>query len=159
MDDLKKILEINPVMITSMATAFIGVCGALGVKELLSKAYDRYCKKDDEKEVDHKHIQEIAMKIDEIIKRIDDIERKNDEFTLNDMLMFEDRIISIQTKAIKYKCVTRECVPRYHSLIRRYRKLSEMTNSPINTEIEFNDTLIQNLINDGNVIDSWKNQG
>lgn len=159
MEDLKRVLEINPVMITSIATAFIGVCGALGVKELLSKAYDRYCKKDDEKDVDHKQIQEITVKIDEILKRIEDIERKNDELTLNDLLMFEDRIISIQNTAIKYKCVTRECVPRYQSLIRRYRKLSEMTNYPINAEIEFNDTLIQNFINDGHVIDSWKKQG
>lgn len=153
--DLKQILGIDPVLITGITTAFIGVCGALGVKELIAKIYDRYCKKEDEKDSDHKQLQEMVIKIDEIIARLDTIERKNAEFCVNDMLIIEDRLVWMQHKAIEYGVVSRECVPRYQVLLRRYHELNDMTNVPINEEIEFNDKLIQNMIDDGNVVDSW----
>lgn len=156
MNEIKEFLETNPVMITSILSSVVGLCGALGIKELLSKAYDRYCKKDDEKDSDHKQVQEIVVKMDEIISRLDEMERKNIEFTTNDMLILEDRLVWMQHKAIERGQVTRECVPRYQLLLKRYHDLNKMTDVGLNEEIEFNHKLIQGMINEGKVAENWK---
>lgn len=154
--ELKSVLGIDPVLVTGVATAFIGVCGALGVKELLAKMYDRYCKKEDEKDSDHKELLEMKASIDEIIRRLDEMERKNDEFTTNDMLLLEDRLLWMQRKAIQCGMVSRGCMPRYKVLLKRYKDLNAKTDIDLNEEIAFNDVQINKLISDGNVVDTWE---
>lgn len=154
--DLKSLLGIDPVLVSGVATAFIGVCGALGVKELLAKAYDRYCKKEDEKDSDHKDIQKMQESIDEILRRLDDIEKQNSEFTTNDMMLIEDRLLWMQRKAIDVQKVSRGCMPRYKALLKRYRELNDKTDIDLNEEVDFNDIQINKLIADGKVVDTWE---
>ena len=154
--DIKNILEINPVLINSVLGSVAGLCSVLGLKELIAKIYDRYCKKEDEKESDHKKLEEMKESIDEIIRRLDEMERKNDEFTTNDMLLIEDRLLWMQRKAINVQKVSRGCMPRYKVLLKRYKELNEKTEIDINEEILFNDVQIDKLIADGHVVDTWE---
>lgn len=154
--DIKEFLQTNPVFVTSIVSSVIGLCGALGIKELIAKIYDRYCKKEDEKDSDHKKLEEMKESIDEIIRRLDEMERKNDEFTTNDMLLIEDRLLWMQRKAINVQKVSRGCMPRYKVLLKRYKELNEKTEIDINEEILFNDVQIDKLIADGHVVDTWE---
>lgn len=45
----KELMETNPVLLVQGAAAFAGVCTALGLRELLNKAIERYWHKEDEK--------------------------------------------------------------------------------------------------------------
>lgn len=152
----KELMETNPVLLVQGAAAFAGVCTALGLRELLSKAIERYWHKADEKDTDHQRLEEMIVKIDEIIARLDDMDRKNEEFNTNDMLLIEDRLLWMQRKAIQNEKVSRRCMPRYNVLLKRYRELNERTDIPLNEEVMFNDEIIQSYISEGKIVATWE---
>lgn len=153
--DLEKVLGINPVLLTGIATSFIGICGALGVKELLSKMYDRYCKKSDEEDSDHKQLQLVLEKIDAILDRLDAMEQASKEGLDNDILIIEHNILFLQRKAIKFGKVSKGCMPRYRMLFKRYKSLLEKSNLDINEEAETNHEIVEKMFHDGLVVDSF----
>lgn len=159
---IKEFLETNPVLVTSIATSFIGICGALGIKELLMAAYNRWCKKADEKDADHNALLDIAQKLDEINNRLDDIDKRLDAMDLadkesldNDILILEHNILFLQRKAIKYGKVSKGCMPRYRMLFKRYKSLLEKSNIEINEETETNHEIVERMFRDGEVVDSF----
>lgn len=154
--EIKDILGINPVLLTSIATSFVAVCGALGVKELLSKAYERYCKKEDEADTDHKQLLAMQESIDEILARLDKMEDRDHESMVNDMLIIEDRLLWMQRKAIQVHKVSRKCMPRYQILYKRYLELNNKSDIDLNEEILFNDKVITNMINEGHIVETWE---
>lgn len=152
---VKELLETNPVLITGVATSFIGLCGALGIKELLMAAYNRWCKKEDEKDSDHKVLIEIVQRLDNIEKRLDDMEANDKEGLENDILILEHNILWLQRKAIQYNKVSKGCMPRYRMLFKRYKYLTEKSSLNINEEAETNNEIVEKMFHDGLVVDSF----
>lgn len=151
----KEILETNPVLLVQGATAFVGVCGALGVKELLKMAYERYCKKADEEDSDHKLIMEMKQTLDDIQEQLKGMEENDKESLANDILMLEHNILFLQRKAITYGKVSRGCLPRYRLLYKRYTILIERAKFEINEEAETNNEIVEKMFRDGLVVDNF----
>lgn len=147
----KEIMEINPVFITGIGATLIG----LGGRDLLISMYNRYCKKEDEKETDHKQIQNIAEKIDCILERLEMMEQADKEGLDNDILILEHNILFLQRKAIKFGKVSKGCMPRYRMLFKRYKALLEKSNLDINEEAETNNEIVERMFHDGEVVDSF----
>lgn len=152
---IKEIMEINPVLYTQVVGGFIGVCGALGIRELLAKAYDRWCAKSDEEDADHKMLMEIVEKLDNIEKRLEKIEANDQEGLENDILIMEHNILFLQRKAITYGKVSKGCMPRYRMLFKRYKALTEKSKLDINEEAETNNEIVEKMFHEGNVVDSF----
>ena len=152
---IKEFMEINPILVTSLGGTFVAVCGALGVREILKAAYERYCKKADEKDSDHKDIEELKMLVNQILERLDDIASKDEQFMDNDMLLLEDRILFMQRKAIQVGKVSKSCMPRYHLLYKRYLALNEESKLDINDEIELNNKMIEKMFEEGKVVENF----
>lgn len=152
---ISELLNINPVLITGIATSFIGICGALGIKELLSKMYDRYCKKADEEDVDHLLLMEVKASLDAIQAKLDIMDKADKESLDNDILILEHNILFLQRKAIKYGKVSKGCMPRYRMLFKRYKSLLEKSNLEINEEAETNNEIVEKMFHDGLVVDSF----
>lgn len=152
---IKEILEINPVLYTQIVGGIIGVCGALGIKELLAKAYDRWCAKSDEEDADHKMLMEIVEKLDNIEKRLQQMEANDQEGLENDILIMEHNILFLQRKAITYGKVSKGCMPRYRMLFKRYKALTEKSKLDINEEAETNNEIVEKMFHEGNVVDSF----
>lgn len=152
---VKELMEINPVMITGIATAFIGVCGALGVKELLKAAYDRYCKKADEEDEDHRLLMDMKLTLDAIQAKLEGMDQADQESLDNDILILEHNILFLQRKAIKYGKVSKGCMPRYRMLFKRYKSLLEKSKLDINEEAETNNEIVEKMFHDGDVVDSF----
>lgn len=152
---IKELLEINPVLYTQIVGGIIGVCGALGIKELLAKAYDRWCAKSDEEDADHKMLMEIVEKLDNIEKRLVQIEANDQEGLENDILILEHNILFLQRKAITYGKVSKGCMPRYRMLFKRYKVLTDKSNLEINEEVETNNEIVEKMFHEGNVVDSF----
>ena len=152
---IKEILEINPVLYTQIVGGIIGVCGALGIKELLAKAYDRWCAKSDEEDADHKMLMEIVEKLDNIEKRLQQIEANDQEGLENDILIMEHNILFLQRKAITYGKVSKGCMPRYRMLFKRYNVLTEKSKLDINEEVETNNEIVESMFHEGKVVDSF----
>lgn len=152
---ISELLNINPVLITGIATSFIGICGALGIKELLSKMYDRYCKKADEEDVDHLLLMEVKASLDAIQAKLDVMDKADKESLDNDILILEHNILFLQRKAIKYGKVSKGCMPRYRMLFKRYKSLLEKSNLEINEEAETNNEIVEKMFHDGLVVDSF----
>ena len=152
---VKEILGIDPVLLTGIGTTFVAVCGALGAKDLLRAAYERYCKKEDEKDSDHKELEKLSEQMEDIIARLDEMSQKDAEFMDNDMLLLEDRILFMQRKAIQVGKVSKACMPRYNVLHKRYLALNEKSQLEPNDEIEFNHKLVLKMFEDGKVMDNF----
>lgn len=152
---IKEILEINPVLLTQGVAAFVAVCGALGVKELLKMAYERWCKKADEEDTDHKLLMEMQKTLEEIQVKLDAMEEADKEGRDNDMLMLEHNILFLQRKAIKFGKVSKGCMPRYRMLFKRYKMLNEKSNLEVNEEAETNNEIVEKMFHDGEVVDSF----
>lgn len=152
---ISELLNINPVLITGIATSFIGICGALGIKELLSKMYDRYCKKADEEDVDHLLLMEVKASLDAIQTKLDIMDKADKESLDNDILILEHNILFLQRKAIRYGKVSKGCMPRYRMLFKRYKSLLEKSNLEINEEAETNNEIVEKMFHDGLVVDSF----
>ena len=153
--NIKDILEINPVLLTQGVAAFVAVCGALGVKELLKMAYERWCKKADEEDTDHKVLMEIVQRLDNIEKRLDDMEANDKEGLENDIVILEHDILFMQHKAIAFQKVSKDCMPQYRRMYRRYKTLIEKSSLELNEEAETNNEMVEKLFHDGQVVDSF----
>lgn len=152
---IKELLETNPVLLTGVATSFIGICGALGIKELLMAAYNRYCKKADEKDTDHKVLMEIVQRLDNIEKRLDDMDANDREGLENDIVILEHDILFMQHKAIAFGKVSKDCMPQYRRMYRRYKILVQKSSLEVNEEAETNNEIVEKLFHDGKVVDSF----
>jgi len=152
---IKEILEMNPVLITTLGATFVSVCGALGVKELLKAAWDRWCRKEDEKDSDHKQLEELSALVTQILDRLDAMAKKDEQFMDNDMLLLEDRILFMQRKAIQVGKVSKSCMPRYHLLYKRYLTLNKESELDINEEIELNNRMIEKMFEEGKVVENF----
>lgn len=153
--NLKEILEINPVLYTQIVGGIIGVCGALGVKELLAKAYDRWCAKSDEEDTDHKMLMEIVEKLDKIEERLVQIEANDQEGLENDIIILEHEIFFMQQKAIAFQRVSKDCMPQYRRLYRRYKTLLQKADMPENEEVETNNEIVERMFHDGQVVENF----
>jgi len=149
--NIQEILGINPVLLTSIATSFVAVCGALGIKELLSKIYDRYCSKQDEEDSDHKHLVQLELDVSRILEKLEEMEKHDKESRDNDMLLLEHDILFLQRKAIQFDKVSKSCMPRYMKLYNRYRELNLNSDYALEEEIEVNHKIIEKLLLDGKV--------
>ena len=98
--DIKSILEINPVLLVTLI-------GALGLKDILWEWIKRRWLKNDEKENDHKLVEEMntefkkmqkqVSEILEIQKQIQDNAKRSDE---NDLMLIGRQILDLQNRAI-----------------------------------------------------------
>ena len=157
--ELKEIMEMNPVLITGIATSFIGVCGALGVKDLLSKAIDRWWKKADEKDTDHAKLEELAEKVDKIIAQLQIMEANDRVGMRNDLIILETDLAEMQNRAIVKGKVSNTCMPRYLKNYDLYIKLAEETDGyDASEEVKLNHQLILKMVKDGHVahnVEEW----
>lgn len=153
--NIKEILEINPVLLTQGVAAFVAVCGALGVKELLKMAYERWCKKADEEDSDHKLLLEMKDALDSIQEHLKAMDAADKESLENDILILEHNILFLQRKAITYGKVSKGCMPRYRMLYKRYKSLVDKSNLDINEEAETNNEIVERMFRDGHVVDSF----
>lgn len=153
--NIKEILEINPVLLTQGVGAFVAVCGALGIKELLKMAYERWCKKADEEDSDHKLLLEIKESQDGIKEQLKSMEAADKESLENDILILEHNILFLQRKAITYGKVSKGCMPRYRMLFKRYKALVDKSNIETNEEAETNNEIVEKMFHDGHVVDSF----
>lgn len=153
--NIKEILETNPVLLVQGATAFVAVCGALGVKEILKAAYDRWCKKSDEEDSDHKLLMEMKQTLDNIQTQLKTMEIADQQGLENDILLLEHNILFLQRKAIQFNKVSKGCLPRYRMLFRRYKLLAEKAGMDINEEAETNNEIVEKMFREGQVVGSF----
>lgn len=152
---IKEILEMNPVLVTGIATSFVGVVGALGLKELLAKAVERYWHKADQKETDHEQLLELAEKVDKIIEKLEVMEAHDRQGARNDLILLETNLCQMQNRAIVKGKVSATCMPRYLRDYELYIKLAEETEGySASEEIRINHKRIQKLVEDGFIADS-----
>lgn len=161
---LKEIMEMNPVLITGVATSFVGVCGALGAKDLLAKIYERYCKKEDEKDADHQKLDALTNEVGEIGKALAEISATLKEMKANDIKGFkndlklqEKNLIDMQNRAIAKDKVSNECMPTYLDAFNDYCKLAEeIEGYEISQSVLHKHQRVLKLVEDGKVVDSLK---
>lgn len=155
---LKEILEINPLLITSIGATLIG----LGGRDLLISMYNRYCKKADEKDEDHKKVEELEAKFDEMSEKMDKIletlqtMKENDvKGFKDDLKLFECELANMQNRALVHHKVSNSCMPRYMELYSDYCKLADETEGcKASAEITLNHKRILKLVEDGHVVDT-----
>jgi len=151
----KEILETNPVLLVQGTTAFVAVCGALGAKELIASAVNRWWKKADEKDTDHKKIEELSEKVDMIIEKLETIQEHDKQGMRNDLIILETELAQLQNRAIIKGKVSSSCMPRYMRNYDVYIKLAEETEGyEASEEIKLNHQRILLLVKEGKVADS-----
>ena len=151
----KEMLETNPILLTQIIGSIVALCGALGVKELLKMFYERWCKKADEEDTDHKLLMEMKEALDKIQEQLGKMQEADDEGMNNDILILEHNILFLQRKAITYGKVSKGCMPRYRMLFKRYKTLIEKSNLDLNEEVETNNEIVEKMFHDGSVVDSF----
>lgn len=153
--NIKEIMETNPVLVTGITTSFVGVVSALGLKELLAKAVERWWKKADEKETDHEQLLELAEKVDRIIAKLEAMEAHDRQGARNDLILLETNLAEMQNRAIVKGKVSATCMPRYLRDYELYIKLAESTESyDTSEEIRLNHKRILKFVEDGCVADN-----
>lgn len=152
---IKEFMEMNPVLITGIATSFCGVVGALGLKELLAKAVERYWNKSDQKDNDHEQLMELAEKVDKIIEKLERMEAHDKQGMTNDLLILETNLAEMQNRAIIKGKVSSTCMPRYLRDFNLYIKLAEETEGyEASEEVKLNHKRILHLVDEGHVVDN-----
>ena len=160
--NIKEFLEINPVFLTQIGGTFVAVCGALGLGKLLEKFVDRCWKKADEKDEDHKKVEELEAKFNELSEKMDKIldtlETMKDNDTKgfkDDLKLFECELANMQNRALVKHKVSNSCMPRYMELYSDYCKLADETEGcKASAEITLNHKRILKLVEDGHVVDT-----
>ena len=152
---LKEIMETNPVLVTGIATSFVGVVSALGIKELLAEAIKRYWKKADQKDTDHEQLMELTEKVDKIIAKLETMEAHDRQGMKNDLIILETNLAQLQNRAIIKGKVSSTCMPRYMRDYDLYVKLAEETEGyDASEELKLNHQRILKLVSDGHVADN-----
>lgn len=152
---LKEFLETNPVLVTQGAAAFTAVCGALGFKEILKAMYDRYCRKADEKEIDHKKLEDLTEKMNMVLDKLEHMENNDKTGMRTDLIILETDLAEIQNRAIVKGKVSATCMPRYLKNFELYIKLANETEDyEASQEVILNHQRILKLVQDGHVADS-----
>lgn len=153
---LQDILSINPVLLTGIASSFVAVCGALGLKELFAKAYDRYCNKADEADSDHKELQQVKADVQEMLEILKEIKANEQIYMDNDMLVIANDILILQRKSLLFGKVSKSCYPWYIKLYNRYMSLNKDSEMDVDTEIEMNHRLIEQMLANGDVVEDFR---
>lgn len=148
LEQIQGLLSIDPKLIT-------GVIVALGLKDLLWEFVKRKWAKQDEKESDHKILEEMQAVLKDIQAKLEVMDTADKESLDNDILILEHNILFLQRKAIDYKKVSKSCMPRYRMLFKRYKSLLEKSNLDINEEAETNNEIVEKMFRDGHVVDSF----
>lgn len=145
---IKDFLEINPVLLATLI-------GALGLKDILWAFVQRLWKKTDEKEDDHKKLEEIEEKLDVLILKIEQLEANDKISTETDLRILEHTISTMQNRAILADKVSNSCMPRYSKLYKLYSKQCERNpDYDMAEEIEMNHQRIMQIVKEGKVVGS-----
>lgn len=148
----KEILETNPVLITSIGATLIG----LGGRDLLISMYNRYCKKEDEKDVDHKLLEEVIVEVKELKEQLKRMEESSKRSDANDMMMIGRQILDLQNRAIAKDKVSSACMPDYLEGYEHYIELAELTGHKVSETIKLNHTRILEMVKEGKVVETLK---
>lgn len=151
----KDFMEINPVLLATLI-------GALGLKDVLWEFIKRCWQKNDEKDNDHKKLEEVEKKLDEmnekfeqIIAKLERMEENDRQGMLYDLSILETDLAEMQNRAIVKGKVSRTCMPRYLKNYNQYIKLAEETEGyDASEEIKVNHKRILKLFDDGYVADN-----
>lgn len=148
LEEIRALLNVDPKLIT-------GVLIALGAKELVWEFFKRRWAKEDEKDSDHKKLEELTEKMGEILQKLEKMEAHDREGILNDFVLLESTIAEMQNRAIVKGKVSRTCMPRYLKDYKRYIKLAEDTEDyEVSEEIKLNHQRILAIVNEGKIADS-----
>lgn len=153
----KDLMEIDP-------RFFVALVGALGLKDLLWEWLKRYWSKEDEKDSDHKKLEEVEKKLDDmnlkfeqIISKLDKMEENDQEAAFRDLKFWEIEVAEMQNRAIIKDKVSNSCMPRYLENYKLYNQLAEHTASyDVPEEIKLNHEKILQLVRDGKAVDNLK---
>lgn len=153
---LKELMEINP-------TFFVALVGALGLKDILWEWIKRCWTKDDEKEQDHKDIEELKAEIQELKATVSEIleiqkamqenDRRSDE---NDLMMIGRQILDLQNRAIAKEKVSNACMPDYLEAYEHYNDLANRTGFKVSERIKINHEIILEMVKNGQVVETLK---
>lgn len=152
----KDLMEINP-------TFFVALVGALGLKDILWEWIKRRWTKDDEKEQDHKDIEELKAEIQELKATVSEIleiqkvmqenDRRSDE---NDLMMIGRQILDLQNRAIAKEKVSNACMPDYLEAYEHYNELANRTGFKVSERIKINHEIILEMVKNGQVVETLK---
>ena len=124
--------------------------------------YNRWCKKADEQDANRKMMEEIVQHFNNVEKRLDNIEKRLDDMDANDreglendIVILEHDILFMQHKAIAFGKVSKDCMPQYRRMYRRYKILIQKSSLEVNEKVETNNELVEKLFHDGKVVDSF----
>lgn len=161
--DVKNILEINPVLLVTLI-------GALGLKDILWEWIKRCWLKSDEKEKDHKIVEEMNAELKElkeqvkelkeqvaeilkIQKAIQDNTKRSDE---NDLILMGREILDLQNRAIAKEKVSSTCMPDYLEAVEHYYDLARKTGGKISERVKLNHEIILEMVKNGQVVETLK---
>lgn len=156
MKEIVDLLGVNPVFVTQIVGSVVALCSVLGVKELLSKAYDRYCNKADQKEVDHQKLEQLGDNMTEVLALVKELKGNEAKYLDNDMLIIANDLLMLQRKAKMCGRVAESCYPWYMKLFNRYKELNDGSEMEFDTEIEMNHKLIEQMLANGDVVPDFK---
>lgn len=154
--DLKSILEINPSLLVTMI-------GALGIKDILWEWIKRCWSKNDEKENDHKLVEELNTEIKELKEQVAQIleiqksmqanDKRSDE---NDLMLIGRQILDLQNRAIAKEKVSNTCMPDYLEAYKHYCDLADQTGGKVSERIKLNHDIILEMVRNGQVVETLK---
>lgn len=146
--NFKDFMEVNPVFVVTLV-------GALGLKDILWEWIKRCWSKNDEKDNDHKKLEELSEKVDKIIEKLEAMDANDRKGMLNDLSIFETDLAEMQNRAIIKGKVSRTCMPRYMKDYDLYMKLAEETEGyDASEEVKMNHQRILKLVADGHIADN-----
>lgn len=154
--DIKNILEINPVLLVTLI-------GALGLKDILWEWIKRRWLKSDEKEKDHKLVEEMNTEIKELKEQVSEIleiqkamqdnAKRSDE---NDLMLIGRQILDLQNRAIAKEKVSSTCMPDYLEAYEHYCDLADKTGGKISERVKLNHEIILEMVKNGQVVETLK---
>lgn len=156
MQELINLLGVNPVFFTQIMGSIVALCSVLGLGKLLEKAYDRYCNKEDQKEVDHQKLEKLEEDMGEVLALLRELKENEAKYLDNDMLVIANDLLMLQRKSKLHGKVAESCYPWYLKLYNRYKELNSNSTMEFDTEIEMNHKLIEKMLADGDVVADFK---
>lgn len=150
--ELKELLEINPVLITSIGATLIG----LGGRDLVLAMYNRYCKKADEADTDHELLVKLTEQMAELNDKVEKLEANARRSDTNDVMMIGRQILDLQNRAIAKEKVSSACMPDYLEAYEHYMELAEMVGCKVSERIKLNHVRILEMVKQGQVVETLK---
>lgn len=156
MQEIINFLKTDPVFVTNFLGAIAGFLTVIGAKEIIAKAQDRYYKKSDEKEEDHKKLEKLEEDMGEVLALLRELKENEEKYLDNDMLVIANDLLMLQRKSKLHGKVAESCYPWYLKLYNRYKELNSNSAMEFDTEIEMNHKLIEKMLADGDVVADFK---